>query len=111
MDELLAPLASPRYIIPRAVAAEPPRSSLGALSLALRSATVGAVSNHVVYHAIPAYLAANKTRVQAFEKAWRTHVSPGEALYYQDAKAAAIIEVQRGENPFEATSQMRTLWH
>ena len=64
----------------------------------------------MTYHAVPSYLAANKTRVQAFEQAWHEHVGPGEALYYQDPKAAAIIEVQRGENPFAATSQLRTLW-
>ncbi|MBV9582260.1 MAG: DEAD/DEAH box helicase family protein, partial [Chloroflexi bacterium] len=63
MDELLAPLVSPRYIIPRAIAADPPRSSLGAVRRALRPAT----SDRVVYHSVPAYLAANKTRVQAFE--------------------------------------------
>jgi hypothetical protein len=110
MDELLAPLASPRYIIPRYVAADPPNSAFGALALALRSATRGTVGDRVVYHAVPAYLAANKSRVEAFEAAWHTHVSPGTALYAQDPQAAAIIEVQRGENPFATTSQMRTLW-
>jgi hypothetical protein len=110
MDELLAPLASPRYIIPRCVAADPPRSALGALVLGLRSARRGAVGDRVVYHAVPDYLAANKSRVEAFEAAWHAHVSPGTALYSQDPRAAAIIEVQRGENPFATTSQMRTLW-
>jgi hypothetical protein len=111
MDDLLSPLLSPRYIIPRAIAADPPQSSLGALLFALRSASRGTVSDRVVYHAVPAYLGANKSRVQAFETAWHAHVGPGEALYVQDPKAAAILEVQRGENPFATTSQMRTLWH
>jgi superfamily II DNA or RNA helicase len=110
MDELLAPLMSPRYIIPRAIAPEPPSSSIAALRLAVRTSSGRPVSDRVAYHEVPSYLAANKTRVQAFEQAWHTHVSPGEALYYQDPRAAAIIEVQRGENPFATTSQMRTLW-
>ncbi len=110
MDELLAPLLSPRYIIPRAIAADTPRSPIAALALVLRASSNRLISDRVVYHAVPTYLAANKSRVQAFEAAWHAHVSPGQALYHQDPKAAAIIEVERGENPFATTSQMRTLW-
>jgi hypothetical protein len=110
LDELLAPLAAPRYIIPRYIAPEPPGSAFGALVLAARLAARGRVSERVVYHAVPSYLAANKARVQAFERAWQRHVSAGNALFFQDPRARAILEVQAGENPFEATSQMRTLW-
>jgi hypothetical protein len=110
VDELLAPLASPRYIIPRYIAPDAPRTPFGAFALVLNWSTRGRVSDRVVYHAVPTYLAANKSRVQAFEAAWKRHVSPGQALYYQDARAAAILEVQRGANPFDATSQLRTLW-
>jgi hypothetical protein len=38
-------------------------------------------------------------------------VSPTSALYYQDPKAQGILAVETGANPFDATSQMRTLWH
>jgi hypothetical protein len=69
------------------------------------------VSDRVVYHAVPTFLAANKPRVEAFEQAWHHHVSPGSALYEQDPRAAAVLELQRGENPFATTSQLRTLWH
>lgn len=110
LDELLGPLTSPRYIIPRYVAAEPPRSSLSAFFAALGYAVRGRVTDRVVYHAVPSYLGANKTRVQAFERAWEKHVSPGKALYCQDPRGAAILEVERGESPFATTSQIRTLW-
>jgi superfamily II DNA or RNA helicase len=110
LDELLAPLASPRYIIPRYIAPDAPRTPYGAYALVLDWSTRGRVSNRVVYHAVPNYLGANKSRVEAFEAAWQRRVSPGRALYYQDPRAAAILEVQRGANPFDATSQMRTLW-
>jgi hypothetical protein len=88
----------------------PPKSGLAAIGLALRSATRGSVSGRVVYHAVPTFLATNKARVEAFEAAWHQHVSPGAALYCQDPRAAAILDVQRGENPFATTSQIRTLW-
>jgi hypothetical protein len=86
LDELLGPLASPGYIIPRFIAPDPPRSALGALMLAGRWAMRGRLSDRVVYHAVPAYLATNKTRVQVFERAWKRHVSSGTALFSQDPR-------------------------
>jgi hypothetical protein len=59
---------------------------------------------------VPAYLAANRARVQAFRAAWHRHVSAGEPLYAQDPRAQAILAVQRGADPFAVTSQMRALW-
>jgi hypothetical protein len=59
---------------------------------------------------VPAVLGANKTRVQAFESAWNRRVSAGKALYQDDPRAQAIIQLQRGEDPFAVTTQMRTLW-
>ena len=110
LDELLAPLASPRYIIPRTVVPDRPRSALGVLSTAVRWAVRGRLDGPVVYHAVPSCLAANRARVEIFERAWRRYVSPGRALYAQDPRAQAVLEVVRGENPFEATSQLRTMW-
>jgi hypothetical protein len=109
LDELLAPLTNPRYIIPRYIASAP-RSSLQALGLYLRQASSGRVGDAVVYHAVPGYLATNKTRVTAFQKAWNRHVSAGEALYMQDPRAQGIVELQRGEDPFAVTTQMRNVW-
>ena len=109
LDELLSPLSAPRYIIPRSIA-DPPRSGLGAALLYLRRSSPGGLGSTVVYHAVPTYLGANKERVGAFRSAWNRFVSPGEPLYYQDPRAQGIIEVQRGANPFDVTTQMRTLW-
>lgn len=110
LDELLSPISSPRYIIPRYIA-DPPKSSLGAAWLYLRRNATSGAGSKVVYHGVPAYLGANKERVEAFCAAWNRFVSPGKPLYYQDPIAQGIIEVQRGANPFDVTTQMRTLWH
>ena len=59
---------------------------------------------------VPTYLAANRDRVHAFQKAWSPYVSPGRALYYQDHRAQAIVEAQGGNSPLDAVTQMRTLW-
>ena len=109
LDELLAPIESPRWIIPRYVSG-PPRNFLGGLRLLAGRFAKDRVGATVVYHAVPAVLGANKARVQAFETAWNRRVSAGKALFQDDPRAQAIIQLQRGEDPFAVTTQMRTLW-
>lgn len=109
LDELLAPILSPRWIIPRYVSG-PPRNFLGGLRLLAGRLANSRVGTAVVYHAVPAVLGANKARVQAFETAWNLRVSSGKAIYQDDPRAQAIIQLQRGEDPFAVTTQMRTLW-
>ena len=108
LDQLLAPLEAPRYIIARRVV-DPPRSRLDGLRLAIRSG-LGIRNGRLVYHAVPDYLAARKDRVEAFERAWNRYVGKGAALFYRDPEAEGIIAVAQGENPFATTTQMRTLW-
>jgi superfamily II DNA or RNA helicase len=109
LDELLAPLQSPRYIIPRYVSG-PPAGWVEGLRLLARQFGNPRLGAAVVYHAVPSALAANKSRVQAFQVAWNAHVSAGEALFEDDPRAQAVIQLQRGEDPFAVTTQMRTLW-
>ena len=108
-DELLAPLANPRYIIPRYVGSRP--GSIGAaLKVYLRQRRMGRVGEAIVYHAVPAYLAANKTRVAAFEAAWNRYVSAGSAIFRTDPQFEGIVAAQGGDNVFDVTTQMRTVW-
>jgi superfamily II DNA or RNA helicase len=109
LDELLAPLESAHYIVPRYIPGEP-RTPLDALRIALRGAPRRQPTRSVVYHAVPSALSANRKRVAAFERAWNRYVSAGSALYWKDPRAQAIFAVQRGEDPFSVTTQMRTLW-
>jgi hypothetical protein len=108
LDELLAPLDDPRYVISRAVV-DPPRTLLGALRVAV-TRPFGRIAGRRAWHAVPDYLAANRTRVAAFEAAWHRWVGPDDALYKTDPKAQGVLAVYRGENPFAAESQLRTLW-
>jgi len=109
LDELLAPIQSPRWIIPRYVSS-PPGNVLGGLRLLIGRFAKNRMGATVVFHSVPTVLAANKARVQAFEAAWNRRVSAGKALYRDDPRAQAIIQLQRGEDPFAVTTQMRTLW-
>ena len=109
MDELLSPLAAPRYVIPRYVVKQPGSFVQTAL-LALRLSIGKKTGASVVYHAVPAWLAANKDRATAFARSWNRYVSAGEPLYWKDPQAQAILTAQHGEDPFDVTTQMRSLW-
>jgi superfamily II DNA or RNA helicase len=109
MEELLGPIQEPRYIIPRYIA-RAPSSTLGALLLLVRRSARRRRGDAVVYHAVPAALALNRERAALFAAAWNRHVSPGDPLFEKDPQAAAVIELQRGEDPFDVLTQMRTLW-
>jgi hypothetical protein len=110
LDQLLSPLASPRYIIPRYVIAQP-SSFFASARLALRLSTGTKRGSTVVYHAVPDWLAANRERADAFARAWNRYVSAGEPLYWNNPTAQAILATQRGDDPFDVTTQMRVLWH
>jgi len=110
LDQLLSSLAAPRYIIPRYVVSQP-TSLLQAATLALRLSTGSKRGSTVVYHAVPDWLATNRERADAFARAWQRYVSAGEPLYWKDPTAQAIVAAQRGDDPFDVTTQMRVLWH
>jgi superfamily II DNA or RNA helicase len=109
LDELLSPLRQPRYLIPRYIA-QAPTTILAALALLIRQSMRPGRGAAVVYHAVPAALAANRERADLFAEAWNRHVSAGEPLFESDPRAEAIVELQRGEDPFDVLTQMRTLW-
>jgi hypothetical protein len=109
LDELLSPLRQPRYLVPRYIA-QAPTTTLGALVLLVRQSMRPGRGAAVVYHAVPAVLATTRERADLFASAWNRHVSAGDAIFESDPKAEAIIELQRGEDPFDVLTQMRTLW-
>jgi hypothetical protein len=76
LDELLAPLDSSHYIVPRFIPGER-HTPLAALRIVLRGAPKRLPTRSVVYHAVPSALGANRQRVAAFETAWNRYVSAG----------------------------------
>jgi hypothetical protein len=109
LDEVLAPLAQPRYIVPRYIVARPP-GAFATLLLTARRLVTGHVPATVVYHAVPAVLAGNKKAAAIFARSWNARVSPGEPLYSSSPEGAGILAVSRGDDPFAVTTQIRTLW-
>jgi hypothetical protein len=109
LDEVLAPLSQPRYVIPRLILA-PPAGPAAAAGLAVRRLVTGHVPATVVYHAVPTALNGNKKLALAFERAWNARVGPGSVVYAGSAEGTGILAAQRGDDPFALTTQIRTLW-
>jgi hypothetical protein len=114
LDEVLSPLAHPRYIVPRLFIAAPADRRAArklARGAAPGPAEDGGRAATVVYHAVPSVLGGNVKLARAFAAAWNARVSPGEMLYTGAPEGAGILVVQRGDDPFDVTTQIRTLWH
>jgi superfamily II DNA or RNA helicase len=109
LEEVLAPLAQPRYLVPRLFLPRPD-GRRAALALAARRLTGRGTPATVVYHAVPAVLGTNRKRAETFAQAWHTRVSPGDLLYAGSPEGAGVLAAQRGDDPFAVTTQLRTLW-
>jgi superfamily II DNA or RNA helicase len=109
LDELLAPLADPRWLVSRLVLPAP-ATAAGRRRLAVDRALGRPVEAAVAWHAVPAALSRSRSRVGAFESAWRAHVGAGRLVLAKDPEGAALLELLHGEDPFAVTSRVRTVW-
>ena len=109
LDEVLAPLSQPRYVIPRLIL-PPPAGPAAAAGLAVRRLVTGHVPATVVYHAVPTVLSGHKKLALGFERAWNARVGPGSVVYAGSPEGTGILAAQRGDDPFALTTQVRTLW-
>ena len=52
-----------------------------------------------------------KERVAVFGECWRRWVSPGaKPIRATDPAALRVLELHRGDDPFQVETQLRTLW-
>ena len=110
LDEVLATITAPRYVVPRYVVDAPPGSD-GAVRAAGRAWLKGtAADNTVVYHAVPSALGANISRVTCFVEAWNRWISDGEAVRIATPEGEGILVTHRGADPFAATTGLRVAW-
>jgi hypothetical protein len=110
MEDVLAPVWEPRWLIGRRVLDEQP--SMAGAARALAGKLPGGVApGRSVYHAVPDLLAGSQARVAAFERAWGRWVGPGQrAVRAADPVGEGILAAHRGEDPFGIETQLRTLW-
>ncbi|MBO0827322.1 MAG: DEAD/DEAH box helicase family protein [Streptosporangiales bacterium] len=109
LDQAVAPIATPRYVIPRYLLDDPDGD--GARMLAGARVLFGRLRPHAaVWHAVPDDLGVNAGRVRAYARAWRRWISDGEPLYTGSPDGAGVLAAQSGADPFAVTTAMRTSW-
>lgn len=107
LEELLAPISAPRYMLPRWVVTGRERSWP---ELARIGAGKPILPDGVVWHAVPSVLGTNVTRARMFAQAWDHWVGGGEPVYTGSPEGAGVLAAQRGNNPFDATTVIRREW-
>ncbi|MFN8624079.1 MAG: DEAD/DEAH box helicase family protein [Chloroflexota bacterium] len=110
LDELMAPLWDPRWLISRPVLEVQP-TLVGAAKYARQRLSGRFASAPQVWHTVPDVLATRQDHVAAFQAAWRRWVAPGATtIKARDPQGEAILAARRGDDPFRTETQLRTLW-
>nr|WP_281353415.1 helicase-related protein [Phytoactinopolyspora mesophila] len=110
LDDVLAPLAAPRYVVPRYVAPELPADDASLRQAGQAWLDGQRPANTVVYHAVPSVLGVNAARVECFVTSWRLWVSAGDAIRTATPEGEGILVTHRGQDPFAATTRLRVAW-
>ncbi|MCV6986755.1 DEAD/DEAH box helicase family protein [Mycobacterium shinjukuense] len=109
LDELLAPLAEPRYLIGRKILT-PPTARVARALFAARAVIGLPLPGAVAWHAVPQWFARRKDRRQCLLQCWRRHIGPPRQLPADSPEGLAILDLFRGDNPLSVTTQLRTTW-
>jgi superfamily II DNA or RNA helicase len=108
LDEVLGPMGTPRYVVPRYVVQ--PRTGQARLERALRWMDGRAEADGVVYHSVPSVFGQNRKRTDAFVSAWNIWVSGGDAVFTSTPEGEGVLATHRGEDPLDATTALRVAW-
>lgn len=108
LDEVVSPIASPRYVLPRWVLTERRRRwhELAALARGRKVQPDGQV-----WHAVPTALGARRADADAFADAWDRWVGGGRPERTSSPTGAGVLAAQRGADPFAVSSTIRRHWH
>jgi hypothetical protein len=115
LEQLLAPLAAPRYVVARFVLGADDVPEVGVWATlggraAVRRAIARARPSGVVWHPVPTVLGVNASRAGAFAAAWDRWVGPTQLLYTGSPEGAGVLAAQQGSDPFAATTVIRRHW-
>ena len=114
LEEAVAPIALPRYLIPRWVRTK--RARQGAVGRwgerwsALWAGFGRIRSDGVVWHAVPTVLGANAERAAAYATAWDHWIGGGDPVYTGSPEDQGILAANQGTDPFDASTVMRRQW-
>ncbi|MET0738250.1 MAG: DEAD/DEAH box helicase, partial [Acidimicrobiales bacterium] len=111
LDDALAPMGTPRYVMSRYTMTSPlpPTRTLRTRKDAL-TALRHTRPDTTAWHQVPSVLGANAARAEAFAHAWRRWVGDGDLLFTGSPEGAGVLAAQQGSDPFDATTVMRRHW-
>jgi hypothetical protein len=105
LDEVLSPMAAPRYVVPRWVLCGPADNADG-----VRGAFGRLRPDGEVWHGVPTVLGTTGERAQTYARAFDHWVGGGAALFTGSPEGAGVLATHRGSDPFDATTVLRTRW-
>ena len=105
LDEVVSPMASPRYAVPRWVLVGPVDNADG-----VRAALGRLRPDGEVWHTVPSVLGTTGPRAQSFARAWDHWVGGGQAVYTGSPAGAGVLATHRGSDPFDVTTVLRVQW-
>ncbi len=102
MQQLLAPLENPRYVIPRKVRHFDTRYRETLLSrllpFAFRPKEITTTRDELVmWHEVPKLFSKNKADAEVFQRHWNAQVSPGGVVYAHAEEGRSTVDVARAE--------------
>ena len=110
-EEVVSPMASPRYVVPRRVTSAP--AGLEGFKRGLRSRGRQQPDGEV-WHTVPSVLAAHRRTADAFAAAWHHWAggdgTPVRVVYAHSPAGAGVLATHRGEDPFAVTCVVRRVW-
>lgn len=109
LDELLAPLTEPRYLIGRKVLT-PPAGRVARNLYAARAVVGLPLPGAIAWHCVPQWFARRKDRRRCLMRSWHEHIGPPRQLRADSPEGQAILDLFRGDNPLAVTTQLRTTW-
>ncbi|MEP7091350.1 MAG: DEAD/DEAH box helicase, partial [Nocardioidaceae bacterium] len=105
LDDVVSPMVSPRYVVPRWVLTGPVDNADG-----LRAAFGRLRPDGEVWHSVPTVLGTHGERAETFARAWDHWVGGGRAVYTGSPEGEGVLVTHRGSDPFDATTVLRTSW-
>lgn len=109
LEEVVSPMASPRYVLPRWLV-DPPAPGLPGWWTGLRAATGLLRPSGVVWHSVPSVLGVNARGARAFAEGWRRWIGGGDPVYTGNPEGAGVLATHRGNDPFDVTTVLRLSW-
>jgi hypothetical protein len=99
LGEVVSPMASPWYVVPRWVLQAPIGNAHG-----LRCAFGRLRPDRQVWHSVPSALGTSDASAQLFARAWDTWVGGGPAVSTGSPEGADVLASHRGSDPFDVTT-------